>query len=148
MRHYSMYLLRDDVAEEYFGKESLLYRLFLEYEQTTMEQSNIIERQVQYITLPIPTAAIQFQLQKELKRYSGYTSDGQVHSLHIKSRTGISEAQLSVFPSFMTLSARGGYEAETIYFEILRKMYTSFLAMDFETNRYGWLNPIKQRNFV
>ncbi|WML50509.1 sporulation inhibitor of replication protein SirA [Neobacillus sp. PS3-34] len=42
----------------------------------------------------------------------------------------------------------GSYEAETVFFEVLRKCEASFLAVDLEKNRFGWLKPIKERKFV
>lgn len=148
MRHYSIYLLKDDVANDYFGKESILYQLFLEHEQTRKSEDDIIKRQIAYITRQIPVTKIQFQLQKELKAFRGYSNHENTHMLTLKRKHHLSEAELSVYSSHMTLSSTGGYEAETIFFETLRKTCPSFLAMDFNVNRYGWLNPIKQRNYV
>ena len=39
-------------------------------------------------------------------------------------------------------------QSSTVFFEVLRKVSPCFLAMDFNMKRYGWLNPVKERNFV
>ncbi|OEH94067.1 sporulation inhibitor of replication protein SirA [Bacillus solimangrovi] len=150
MRHYSIYLLSEDVANDYFGKEPLLYQLFSDYERTKMVESELLQRQVDYITLPVSVVELNYKLQKELKRYRGnsYSYDSHVHSLTLRRAGGTSQAQLSLFSSFIILNAKGSYEAETIFFEILRKYKSTFLAMDFDSERFGWLNPIKQQNFI
>ncbi|UTW70984.1 sporulation inhibitor of replication protein SirA [Anaerobacillus sp. HL2] len=43
----------------------------------------------------------------------------------------------------LTISTTGTYQAETIFFEILRQINPCFFAVDFENRNYGWLNPVK-----
>ena len=48
----------------------------------------------------------------------------------------------------LIVKAEGNYEAETAFFECIRKCGASFLAIDFEHEQFGWLKPIKERKFV
>ncbi|MBP3039846.1 sporulation inhibitor of replication protein SirA, partial [Bacillaceae bacterium Marseille-Q3522] len=57
-------------------------------------------------------------------------------------------AQLSIEERRLILKTKGNFESETVFFEILRKSEPSFLAVAINEERYGWLKPIKERNFV
>jgi hypothetical protein len=57
-------------------------------------------------------------------------------------------AKLEIFQEMITVEASGSYEAETAFFEVLRKCEASFLAIDLEHQRCGWLKPIKERKYV
>jgi hypothetical protein len=60
----------------------------------------------------------------------------------------LSTAKLQVQENRVLVEAVGNYEAETVFFEVLRKCESSFLAVDLEHQRFGWLKPIKERKFV
>ena len=47
------------------------------------------------------------------------------------------------------MNTSGNVSMETTFFEVLRKCELTFLAMDYENTKYGWLNPLKQvRTYV
>ena len=54
-------------------------------------------------------------------------------------------ATLEVGESMIVVKASGSYEAETAFFEVLRKIESSFLAVDLDHQRFGWLKPMKER---
>ena len=148
MRHYSIFLIQEDVAEEYFGKESLLYGLFYEYAKRNNENQNIVEKQVEYITRKVPYLHIQQLILKNLKSKYGFKVTRDSYKIVNSSSEGKSTACLSIHNRYLSLVAKGNYDAETTFFEVLRKYDSCFLAMEFNLDRYGWLNPIKQRKFV
>jgi hypothetical protein len=148
MRQYSIYLIESDVAAEYFGKEQLLYNLFTEFNRKQSEKCEILQKQVRYITKEIPFFQVQQFIQKSLQNHEQFQISGRGFKIKNSKKTLQSEAFLSVKRTSIILKARGNFDAETMFFETLRKFDPCFLAMDFQVNRYGWLNPIKQRQLI
>ena len=146
MRQYHIYLIEEEFASHYFGRESKIYQLFLEYEKMSCEKKALLRQQIDFVTRPIPSLKIHQILEAYLTKRVDYTMRRNVHALQIRNLQ--SEAQLVVHDRYILLEASGSFEAETMFFEILRKYDSCFLAMDFTANRYGWLNPIKERKFV
>lgn len=146
MRHYYIYLLHAEVGNSYFGKEKMIYQLFLEAETATNELKDVVRKQINYIVTPIPSLQIRMNLDKMLKIRSDLDCIEDHFYLDLKSLD--SKAVLKDHGYMITISASGTYEAETIFFEVLRKINRCFFAMDFENNNYGWLNPVKQVNYI
>lgn len=146
MREYHIYLIEEEFATHYFGRESLIYHLFLESNQTKHERKEILHKQIEFITRAIPHLRIQQKIEASLSHYSYYKHQGHIHTLEWNEFN--SYAKLTIQTDYIQLQSTGSYEAETAFFEILRKYDRCFLAMDFSANKYGWLNPIKERKFV
>lgn len=146
MRQYEIYLIEEEFASHYFGRESKIYQLFLEYYRTTSMKKVLLQKQIHFITKPIPSSIIHQLVKAKLKKRKDYVQTKQ--SYQIQMPNGRSTAELEINDHFIIIKSTGTYEAETIFFEILRKYSSCFLAMDYEHNRYGWLNPIKMRKFV
>jgi hypothetical protein len=146
LRSYQLYLIEDEFASHYFGKERLFFNLFQENEHSQGELKKIIERQIQFITKPIPT----FNLHKVITQKLGKNKDFRYENgVYYIERKGLkSSAKLEITNSMAFLESQGSYDTETIFFEALRQCESSFIAMDFQHQRYGWLNPIKERKFV
>jgi hypothetical protein len=147
MRRYRIYWLEEEFANHYFGRERMFYRLFLELKsERSQEMKSILQKQVQYITKSIPIFHIQQFIEMELKGMQGYQLTEKGHVIEVKD--GSSYACLTVSDQSINLIGTGRYEAEMLFFDVLRKWDSRFLAIDFEQARYGWLSPIKQRKFV
>jgi hypothetical protein len=148
VRHYYIYLIEEEFASHYFGRESKIYHLFQDFHWTTVRSNHVdtLERQINYITKPIPTLFIHQLLSTYLVNRVDYQKVHHIHKIELKANRG--NATLIVKERYLELSSDGSYEAETIFFEVLRKFDPCFLAMDLQGERYGWLNPIKERNFV
>lgn len=147
MRHYHIYLIEDEVAEAYFGDESKLFHLFFEAETATFsEQLETLRKQINYITKPITVNEMDDGLRYALKGRRDYNPAFGRHM--ISTSDGRSEAELIFSDQQMILMASGTVEAETIFFEALRRQERCLLAMDFHNEQYGWLNPIKQTGLI
>ncbi|MCA1320820.1 sporulation inhibitor of replication protein SirA [Bacillus tianshenii] len=143
MRHYMIYLIEEEVAKHYAGNELKLFQLFLQYEKEDQLQ-DVVKQQVDYITIPIPTFPLQQALETSMKHIEGYQAQSYQHKIEKKD----SMAKLSIFEKYLKLSSSGSYEAEAIFFEVIRKLAPFFLAIDTNSGRFGWLQPIKQRKYV
>ncbi|MBM7692136.1 hypothetical protein JOC77_001563 [Peribacillus deserti] len=145
MRIYDLYLIDDEVARHYFGREIKLYNLFLDYSKSSGNLQEIIRKQIQYITKPLPLLRLQKTLEQHLKNNRDFSENNGVYC--IKKNDGLSSAILSVKENQLVIEAKGSLEAETEFFECLRKTESSFLALDLANRKFGWLKPIKERKF-
>ncbi|MDQ6597084.1 sporulation inhibitor of replication protein SirA [Bacillus salipaludis] len=146
MRNYRLYLIEDEFAAHYFGRESMFFQLFREHERAFGELKYITGKQITYITKTVEVLKIHKLLQKQLGKIKGFKADHGTYSIELNGR--LSTAKLAVFQDFISVEATGSYEAETVFFEVLRKCESSFLAIDLEHERFGWLKPIKERKYV
>lgn len=148
MRHYYLYLIEEEFASHYFGKEAKIFDLIKNFQWTSIHDGSyeMLNRQVLYISRDLPVKEIHELLNGFLMHRKGYRRLGSLHRLVLSAEQG--QATLLVKDRYIEIDAQGSFEAETIFFEILRKMDPCFIAMDFQSQRYGWLNPISERNFV
>ncbi len=146
LRRYQIYLIEDEFAAHYFGKERMFHQLFHEYENSNGDLSHLLKRQIQFITKPIPIFRLQQMIEQKLRRNKHFHEDKGIYYLNM--HNGKSTAELTVNQHMMTLFANGTLEAETIFFECIRQCEDSFLAIDLHNERFGWLKPIKERKFV
>ena len=145
MRNYQLYLIVDEFASHYFGRERMFFQLFQEYEEAVGHFKMILNEQVHFITRPIQALKIQQVLSQSVQRIKTLHANNGTYYIEIGSR---SYAKLEIRERYIDIASSGDYEAETIFFEVLRKIESSFLAVDFENYRCSWLKPIKETNFV
>ena len=146
MRTYKLYLIEDEFASHYFGKERMFYQLFKEFEQSKGQLKAIIDKQINYITKPIPALKLHQLLHQKLMKNKDFHIEAG--SYFIEKSNKQSAAKLEIFDRYLVLESGGSYDAETIFFEVIRKCENAFLAVDLDKKLYGWLKPIKERKFV
>ncbi|PLR81781.1 sporulation inhibitor of replication protein SirA [Bacillus canaveralius] len=146
MRNYSLYLIEDEFACHYYGRERMFYELFKDYEQSHGQLRSILHMQIDYITKKIPAIKLHQLIHQQLVKNRGFRIEQ--NSYLIEKKGNASVAKLAVYDRLVTVESYGSFDSETIFFEVLRKCEHSFLAVDTSQNRYGWLKPIKERNFV
>ncbi|WP_338469426.1 sporulation inhibitor of replication protein SirA [Niallia sp. XMNu-256] len=145
MRTYQLYLIDEEFASHYFGKERLFYQLFKEYDEAAGELKHIIKKQIDFITKPINSFRIQHYLQHNLQKYMSFQHKNGKYYLEAGKK---SRAELEIKNHSIILKSNGQFDAETVFFEVLRKAESSFLAIDIENQHCGWLKPIKERKFI
>ncbi|MFC7372274.1 sporulation inhibitor of replication protein SirA [Fictibacillus iocasae] len=144
MRGYFLYKIREDVAHEFYGKESKIFSLFLEERKSkNADKRSIAQKQTAYITLPIEAEKLMSYLWRLSVPGSSFDTRKNVFSITLSK----SEVHLYLNRDYLMLESRGTFDAETTMFELLRKVETRFLAMDFEAKKYGWLFPVKLNSF-
>ncbi|WP_408011539.1 sporulation inhibitor of replication protein SirA [Pseudalkalibacillus sp. A8] len=146
MRNYDIYLIENEVASHYFGREQVLYHFFVEASHPVPSLVNIIERQYKYITRSIPYHVFDYHINKIDSMRKGFKIKKEDQQMTIYS-TG-SRAVVTNRGRKLKLISTGSFEAETLVFEHLRKIENSFLAVDLEGNSIGWLSPIKQAYYI
>ncbi|ALC90909.1 hypothetical protein AM500_14805 [Bacillus sp. FJAT-18017] len=146
MRKYQLYLIEDEFASHYFGRERIFFHLFRENRQAEGELKKVTDLQINFITKPMPVLRIHQLLHRQLEKTKGFSVQNGLYKIEANGKN--SSATLAVFEQHILITADGGYEAETAFFEVLRKCEASFLAIDLDNTKYGWLRPIKERKFV
>lgn len=148
MRHFYLYLIKDEFAGHYFGREYKIFRLFQDYYGTSVESPKyqMLKKQIDYVSKKIPLFYLDEFIQTNLKHCNGYSHDLYTHQIQLEKNRG--NATLMLNEKNIEISSTGSFDAETTFFEILRKLDPCFFAMDFQNEQYGWLNPIKERKFV
>ncbi|RHW37965.1 sporulation inhibitor of replication protein SirA [Neobacillus notoginsengisoli] len=146
MRKYQLYLIEDEFASHYFGRERIFFHLFKENRKAAGELKKITDLQISYITKPMPVLRVHQLLHKQLEKTSCFVAKNGCYVVEAANKT--SRASLSVRETYILIESEGGYEAETTFFEVLRKSEAYFLAIDLDNNKVGWLRPIKERKFV
>ncbi|CAM4015069.1 sporulation inhibitor of replication protein SirA [Lederbergia lenta] len=145
MRTYFIYLIEDEVADYFYGREIKFYELFAAKCKVQGELQEIIKKQIQFITKPLPYLELHHHL----------SSSVQKREMKIKGKTyyigapkADKRAELLIGKRCLELHALGDFESESVFFEVLRKFDGRFLAVDIENNRYGWIKAVKERKFV
>lgn len=148
MRHFYLYLIKEEFASHYFGREMKLYQLFHEYLWTSRDQHRYttMKQQIDYVSKKIPVVCLDELIRMYLGNQDGYQHVSPIHKYFLSNSRG--RATLLLKEPYIEITATGSFEAETVFFEILRKFDCCFLAMDFKNEQYGWLNPIKERKYV
>ncbi|MCA0988144.1 sporulation inhibitor of replication protein SirA [Guptibacillus algicola] len=147
MRHYEMHLIKQEVAVQYGGKELLLYQLFNERKISIQkEEQELLDKQIDFITESIPVIDVNRYLVTELGGFRHYEYRNGGHCLTVLQSK--SDGSLFVNQAKINIYSNGTYEAETIFFEVLRKLTPTFFAIDYQSNRFGWLSPLKKQKLV
>lgn len=146
MRNYQIYLIEDEFAMHYYGREKLFFNLFLEYINSKGYHKSILQKQIEYVTKDIPFSKLSMALAERRNPTHDHVSENEVY--YTETKNGTSKAALVIGKDYLHLKSEGTYEAETEFFESIRKCESGFLALDFENKHFGWLKPIKERKFV
>ncbi|WP_174726963.1 sporulation inhibitor of replication protein SirA [Mesobacillus harenae] len=146
MRSYQLYLIEEEIAAHYFGRERMFIQLFQDYAQARGSLKKIISRQINYITRQIPVLRLHQLLHHQLSLSKDLHAEQGVY--YIRKNRGKSVASLKTFDRYILVESDGNVDAETAFFEVLRKCESSFLAIDIDSSRCGWLKPIKERKYV
>ncbi|WP_170007268.1 sporulation inhibitor of replication protein SirA [Bacillus fonticola] len=144
-RHYTLYSIKAEVANFFYGREGKFVQLFLECEQAEGRKLDILKRQVTYILEPVPNLQIQRELHKLVQDIGG-TRKGQ--GVYLQDRDFRWHATIRWTNELLTIDVYGEEEeVDSLLFERLRKV-DNFLAIERSCSRYGWLKPRKQQKYV
>ncbi|HET6872204.1 MAG TPA: sporulation inhibitor of replication protein SirA [Sporolactobacillaceae bacterium] len=144
MRRYDLYIIDDEVARDFFGKEPKLNQLFhAAFYEKQPEHRLQLERQVNYITKTIPMFRLKTLLQRTLKDVTDYTVEANDWELTLRSKDCKRVMRLQLDQKKCVLWSSGDLLTETLIFDRLREIDPYFLAVDRANERCGWLQPIK-----
>ena len=81
LRTYQIYFIEDEFAQHFIGRERLFFNLFLDYIQTTDPLKSILQKQIEYVTKPIPKQKLESMVVQKLKKKSHFRSQDGVYYL-------------------------------------------------------------------
>ncbi|SDY68110.1 Protein of unknown function [Evansella caseinilytica] len=146
MREYNIYIIKDDVANDYYGLEAKLFQLFEENRRAKGYLKEVTDQQIRFIIKPVAIGSLDKFIRQQLQDVEGYSCMGNKHFIIMDEMN--SQSGLYLDREHITLFSEGAYDAEACFFEVLRKFHPYFMAIDFVHKRYGWLRPIKSLEFV
>ncbi len=146
MRKYYIYSIEEKFADYYYGREKMFYQLFVDYNTVSGNLVDIIKKQIDYITKPVPTLHIQRLLSRCFNKRNDFYMNG--NQFRLEMNTVDSGVELSIKEDFLFLKAWGNFDAELALFEVLRQAEGRLLAIDLKNKRYGWLKPIREQRYI
>jgi Protein of unknown function (DUF2522). len=141
MRIYNFYWIKDEFIHHFYGRESMFFQLFKEYEESCGDRKGLIGQQILYITRPLPVGRILSHLASELAEQVNFRDENE--QLFI--RTGKGKGDLTVSERAITLQVIGGLDVEAVIFSAMAKLSWNFFVVDLKNVRYGWLKPERMK---
>jgi hypothetical protein len=146
LRTYQIYLIEEEFADYYYGRERMFFELFSQYQVVSGRLRNIIERQIRFITKPLPVLHLHHLLNQSFSRNKECINEGRYFRYLLPESENCVE--LLIEDNMLQLRAWGNYDSESIFFEELRKFDGRLLAVDTEHAQYGWIKPVKTRKYI
>ncbi|WP_280771954.1 sporulation inhibitor of replication protein SirA [Salipaludibacillus daqingensis] len=146
LRKYEIVLIDEEVAYMYSGMEKKLYQLFQENVYSKGFLKTLTTHQIRYITKDYKRKELNEYIYHSFFHKKDYSYSDNTHTLNEMKNKNY--AQLTLYPGKMILTARGSIDAETSFFEVLRNYQPFFLALNHDTNKFGWLRPIQVMNIM
>lgn len=139
MRTYNIYIINEEFANYYYGRERMFYDLFKDFNESHQIRKEILEKQITYITDSIPSLRIHTSLMKHLQKLNTFFFEKGTY--HLVERDG--KATLDIFNRYIQLQAFGNIEPELKFMDVLATFNYHFYAVDLENERFGWVKPYK-----
>jgi hypothetical protein len=146
VRSYQIYWIEKEFASFFYGRERLFFNLFLQRQSSNGWLKEILDKQVDFITKPIPYLPIQRYVGQEVQRREDILKVEESYIIELPDGSG--GVKMNIQKDYIKIDAWGLEEIETLFFEILRKVDGRLLAIELEHERFGWLKPIKERKYV
>ncbi|WP_100399230.1 sporulation inhibitor of replication protein SirA [Bacillus sp. FJAT-44742] len=141
MNRYVLYLMEKEVAVQYYQSEDKLYRLFQDYERAYKWAKPLLEKQIKYVTTPIPIEDWLLSMEGMFQDQGFRKAVKEDQSLMFKNTD--ETASLTVTPTFMILETDGDYQKEWIVFDIIKQLSDYIFAINYKKQTFGWLKPLK-----
>ncbi|WP_335871778.1 sporulation inhibitor of replication protein SirA [Bacillus sp. 2205SS5-2] len=145
MRNYYVYWIEDEVAAHFYGRERLFFSLFQDHNNATNVLKQILHQQITYISKPLPYLPTHRFIQNSLQKRNLLFTKYHYTIEYPENKSG---ACLEIYERYFLIRSWGEYDAEAVFFDILKKFEGRLLAIDLDLERYGWIKPIKARKFV
>ncbi len=143
MRIYEIFLVDKDIVQWYIHKEDKLFQLFLESRKFQSKKiSLLLQQQINFITTPLSMETLDHSINQHLSYLKDYRYHKYQHAITLKK--GKSFASLNVLPRKVVIKSIGLSDAELVFFEILRQLEDTFIAVDYSHRHIGFLKPIKR----
>ena len=142
MNKYTIYWIKQEIAQHYFFKCDILYRFLTSYQDNKNRQDLSI--QYRYITHDFDKS----HLAEHIKAYDDHLSikthqNDQGMTLYKNNQYML----LHIDQSYLTCICTSLHDAEDMLFPILRTFHPLFFIISHTENKYGWISPITNSKF-
>ncbi|WP_010649157.1 sporulation inhibitor of replication protein SirA [Oceanobacillus massiliensis] len=140
MNEYSIYWIKEEVANRYFHKSDILMRFLKEYEANPVR--NDLKAQYRYVTRQISFPRIYSHLKKHAPDNITVYSVGKLIYIYRKNQFML----LQVENGILNFRCQNLQEAVMLLFPMLYSSYPNLFVQGKNINDYGWISPITQKN--
>ncbi|RDW17752.1 sporulation inhibitor of replication protein SirA [Oceanobacillus chungangensis] len=140
MYEYSIYRIREEIANHYYHKSDILYRFLKEYEKN--KELLYLHGQFLYITNKFTQKKIELYLNKYLAKTISYITEQS----KIKIFNEKQSITLHLNKYCINFRCESLHDAEEFLFPVLRKYDSLLFVIGNQHVNYGWISPISKLN--
>ena len=111
MKTYELYLIQEDIAKAYFGREYLFLIYLLDFQNLGPFRKKVLYKQMMYITMPLQVMKIHHKLEQALRVLGKYDRTHHTHTLY----TGAEYGEIMVKPHYIRMNTSGNISMETTF---------------------------------
>ena len=110
MKTYELYLIQEDIAKAYFGREYLFLIYLLDFQNLGPFRRKVLYKQMMYITMPLQVMKIHHKLEQALR----VLVNDRTHHTHTL-YTGAEYGEIMVKPHYIRMNTSGNISMETTF---------------------------------
>ncbi|RDW19568.1 hypothetical protein CWR48_07550 [Oceanobacillus arenosus] len=140
MFEYSIYRIREEIANHYYHKSDILYRFLKEYEQNSGQL--YLHGQFLYITNKFIQKNIEYYVDNFLPKNVSHKTE-QTRIEIFNKRKSIT---LHINKNCLNFRCESLHDAEELLFPVLRKFDALLFVIGRKHENYGWISPNTKLN--
>ncbi|WP_085992112.1 sporulation inhibitor of replication protein SirA [Oceanobacillus senegalensis] len=137
MYMYSIYWIREEIANHYFHKSDILYRFFKEYENTPRRSD--LKNQYNFITHFFHIDSLMTHIKNHLKKHMKVHTNGTYMEIY----SGKQYISLHISEKQIKFRCESLQDAEELLFPILRLYQPYMFVVGDSYRNFGWISPVK-----
>lgn len=142
MNEYSIYWIKEEVAQQYFYKSDILYRFLTEMEANHSRRE--LRAQYKYISHALKLSDIQSYLSKHFPEYNcESTKEG-----HLQIRRKGKSVVLYSERDSIHFRCKNLQEAAALLFPVLQSLHPFLFVLGNNVPEYGWISPNKKKSGI
>ncbi|MRH42617.1 sporulation inhibitor of replication protein SirA [Aquibacillus halophilus] len=139
MHKYSVFWIKEEFHYNYFYKPDILYRFLNEYVNNSIP-SKYLDSQFNYITHTISYNS----LLEHLRQYHNYQININASSNRMDCNIGDKSLNIYIKRRNLVIESNSVEEVDTLVFQPLKNISSSFFVIELGTTNSGWITPVKK----
>lgn len=139
MYEYTVYWIRDEIANHYFHKSDILYRFLKDYQLNSHRLD--LQKQFIYITNKFVKDIMISHIEKQIERKESTEINVNGTYMEIKSKRHF--IMLRISDRQLIFHSHSLQDAEELLFPLLRQIQPFLFVVGNTINNYGWISPMK-----
>ncbi|SET38690.1 Protein of unknown function [Salinibacillus kushneri] len=134
MQKFSLYLIKEPIADQYYHKSDILYHFLRRYSSSVEDE--VYLKQFHFITESMLTNELILFIQQQYPDHSVRVSPNELYI-----NFPDNQFKMTVQPRECIIEGSSLHEVEKTIFEHLRFFYSSFFVINRASQQFGWLSP-------